>query len=286
MGCGGSSAGRARLERGWGKWGSHCLCHGAGMLPRRCSQSLEGGQSQGVCQGPALLAQGPPGSAPPEPRGCRGTRSVLLWSTSTQQRVVAAHGHAAELVLETSKDKAVLCSGLPGTGGALCEEAAAGSSSGAFLSPGTALPCLSLVHGAGRLVQCPGMAQQAAWHRSSGRELKNNSRASGGLELPPESRHCQGAWCQSQPLNTRANALRRGHPPAAPALSVPSHFPKHPECTTTCLIPPPHHPHHRFSPGCGPALCPARCVLLVPQGGDTPGHAPARAVCQEPGHQA
>lgn len=78
-----------------------------------------------------------------------------------------------------------LCVGLPGTGRVLCSEAAAGSSYEALLSPGTALPCLSMVQDAVRLVRCPGTAQWAPWHHSAGWEQKNNNRASGVFGTTP-----------------------------------------------------------------------------------------------------
>lgn len=193
MGCEGVSAGRARAQGDVGQIVqpaclSHLLAAPAEMLSKtgacgRAGRAFPGGRVSaqlrllGDCQGPTCPSQAldmrlqrlgarpaPVPVHPAEGGGCPWTR----WLCSSGS---AGAGDV--------QGRAGLCMGLPGTGGVLCSEAAAGSSCKASMSPGTALPCLSMVQHAARLVLCPGTAQRAPWHRSTGREQKNNNRASG-----------------------------------------------------------------------------------------------------------
>lgn len=180
---------------------SRHVCHICWLLPRRCCRrwGRAGGRAEPGsfprgrvsvqlcllrdCQDPSCLSQALPMRLrrlgvrpapvpvhPAEGGGCPWTR----WFCSSGS---AGAGDTRGL--------AGLCMGLPGTGGVLCSETAAGSSYEASMSPGTALPCLSMVQHAARLVLCPGTAQRAPWHRSAGREQENNNRASGDFGTTP-----------------------------------------------------------------------------------------------------
>lgn len=116
MGCEGVSAGRAQAPGDVGEIVqsaclSHLLAASVEMLSKTgvCRRAGGAGElSLGMCQCPALLTQGLPGSNLPEPSSAH-EGPILHRSVSTQKRVVAARGHAGcaaqgWLVLETCKE--------------------------------------------------------------------------------------------------------------------------------------------------------------------------------------